>query len=220
MLAADLVYRVAHNTATSKVLRPRTNAPNLVTLDDSLESVAAAASEDEVIDRCRALGQQQASEEQMMPLDEIRTKAERLETKTRRWRLMTAVLLILLLIKGGVEVWSQTEALERAGDLLLMAALVYIAYRYRRRLTAPPVALGTTYCREFYRAELVRQRDLSKDSWGFLLPFVPGMALAVFGSAFESRPAGQLIAIIALSVALFLGVAWWNAYAARKLQNE
>jgi hypothetical protein len=167
------------------------------------------------------LWQQQASEEQMMPLDEIRTKAERLDTKTRRWRVVTAVFFILLLIKGASEVWIQTETLERAGDLLLMAALVYIAYRYRKlRLAAPPVALGRTNCREFYRAELVRQRDLSKDSWGFLLPFVPGMALAVLGSAFESRPTSQLIAIIVLGVALFLGVAWWNAHTARKLQNE
>ena len=53
------------------------------------------------------LWQQQAREEQMMPLDEIRTKAERLDTKTRRWRVVTAVLFILLLIKGALEVWIQ-----------------------------------------------------------------------------------------------------------------
>src|SRR6185503_9655752 len=130
------------------------------------------------------LWRQQASEEQMIPVDEIRTKAERLDTQTWRWRVATTVLFILLLIKGALEVWRQTETLERAGDLLLMAALVYVAYRYRQlRLAAPPVALGRTNCREFYRAELVRQRDRSKDSWGFLLPFVPGMAMAVFGSA-------------------------------------
>jgi hypothetical protein len=167
------------------------------------------------------LWEQQSRAEQIMPLDDIRTKAERLDTKTRRWRAATAVLFVLLLIKGALEVWIQEGMLERAGDLLLMAALVYIAYRYRKqRLAAPPVALGRTNCVDFYRAELVRQRDLSKDGWGFLLPFVPGMALAVFGSAFESRPTRQLIAIIVLGVALFLGVAWWNAHRARKLQSE
>jgi hypothetical protein len=167
------------------------------------------------------LWQHQAREEPILPLDGIRTKAERLDAKTQRWRVVAAVLLILLLIKGALEVWIQTETLERAGDLLNMAALVYIAYRYRKwRLAAPPVALGSTNCREFYCAELVRQRDLSKDSWGYLLPFVPGMTLAVFGSGFESRPTSQLIAIIVLGVALFFGVAWWNAHTARKLQNE
>jgi hypothetical protein len=37
------------------VLRPKTNAPSIVALVDSLESVAAAASEEEVLDRRRAL---------------------------------------------------------------------------------------------------------------------------------------------------------------------
>ena len=93
------------------------------------------------------------------------------------------------------------------------------AYR-KHRLAAPPVALGRTNCVDFYRAELVRQRDLSKDSWGYLLPFVPGVALALFGDGFENRPTSQLIAIVAFGVALFLGVAWWNAHTARRLQNE
>ena len=88
--------------------------------------------------------------------------------------------------------WIQPETLERAGDLLTIAALVYIAYRFRKqRLSAPPVALGRTNCVDFYRAELVRQRDLSKDSWGYLLPFVPGVALALFGGGFEDRPTSQ-----------------------------
>lgn len=165
--------------------------------------------------------QQQAGEEKMMPLHEIRTRAERLDTKTRRWRVVTAVLLILMLIKLAVEVWIQEGMLERAGDLLIMAALVYSADRYRRqRLAAPPVALGRTNCVDFYRAELVRQRDLSKDSWGFLLPFVPGMALALLDGVLETRSTSRLIALVASGVGLFLGIAWWNAHTARKLQNE
>ena len=63
------VYRVAHNTATSKVLRPRTNAPSIVALDDSLESVAAAASEEEVLDRRRALERLGGLISRLRPLD-------------------------------------------------------------------------------------------------------------------------------------------------------
>ena len=62
------VYRVAHNTATSKVLRPQTNAPSIVALDDSLESVAATASE-EVLDRRRALERLHGLISQLRPLD-------------------------------------------------------------------------------------------------------------------------------------------------------
>jgi len=63
------VYRVAHNTATSKVLRPQTNAPSIVALDDSLESVAAAASEEEVLDRRRALERLHGLISRLRPLD-------------------------------------------------------------------------------------------------------------------------------------------------------
>ena len=167
------------------------------------------------------LWEQQSREEQIMAPDDIRTKAERLDKKTRRWRVATAVLFALLLIKGALEVWTQEGILEKTGDLLLMAALVYTAYRYRKqRLAAPPVALGRTNCVDFYRAELVRQRDLSQDSWGYLLPFVPGLTLAFLDNVLEASTASQLIALVAGFVGLFLGIAWWNAHTARKFQNE
>jgi len=167
------------------------------------------------------LWQKQASDERMMPLDEIRTKAERLDTKTRRWRVVTAVLVLLLVIVEAWQVWRGEEMLERAGDLLTIVAFVYVAYRFRKhRLAAPPVAMGRTSCVDFYRAELVRQRDLAKDSWGYLLPFVPGVALALFGSGFRDRPMSQAMALVAFGIVLFLGIAWWNAHTARKLQSE
>ena len=167
------------------------------------------------------LWQQQTREDPTMPLEDIRTKAERLDAKTRRWRVITVGLFILLLIKVALEVWMQTEMLERAGDLLLIAALVYAAYRYRTwRRAPPPVALGTTNCLDFYRSELVRQRDLSQDSRGYLLPFVPGMALAMLDGILEARPTSQKIVLVLLGIALFLGIAWWNAHTARTLQDD
>jgi len=63
------VYRVAHNTATSKVLRPLTNAPTIVAIDESLESLSEAASEDEALDRRRALERLHALIRRLRPLD-------------------------------------------------------------------------------------------------------------------------------------------------------
>ena len=163
----------------------------------------------------------QAREEQMMPLDEIRRKAARLDANTRRWRVVTAVLFAVLVIWEAWQVWTQVEVLERAGDLLTIAALVYVAYRFRkRRMAPPPVVLGRTNGADFYVAELVRQRDLSRDSWGYLLPFAPGVALALLGGGIEDRPISHVIALVAFGIALFLGVAWWNAHTARRFQRE
>ena len=167
------------------------------------------------------LWQEQAVEEHVMPLDEIRRKAEHLDGKSRRWCVITVPLFLVLLLAEAFKAWTQEATLERAGALLTIAALVYVGYRFRKyQQAAPPVALGRTNCLEFYRSELVRQRDLSKDSWGYLLPFAPGVALGLFGRGFERRPAGQVIALIAFGVSLFLVIAWWNAHAARKLQKE
>jgi RNA polymerase sigma-70 factor (ECF subfamily) len=63
------VYRVAHNIATSKVLRPQTNAPTLVAIDDSLESPAETAEGEQVLDRRRALERLHGLIRQLRPLD-------------------------------------------------------------------------------------------------------------------------------------------------------
>jgi len=63
------VYRVAHNTATSQVLRPQTNAPTIVTLDDSPESATAVDSEEVALDRRRALERLHDLIRALRPLD-------------------------------------------------------------------------------------------------------------------------------------------------------
>ena len=63
------VYRVAHNTATSKVLRPMINAPTLVAIDDSLESLTAATGDEEGFDRRRALERLHGLNHRLRPLD-------------------------------------------------------------------------------------------------------------------------------------------------------
>jgi RNA polymerase sigma-70 factor, ECF subfamily len=63
------VYRVAHNTATSKVLRPRANAPTLVALDASLESLMAISNEERALDRRRALERLHELIQRLRPVD-------------------------------------------------------------------------------------------------------------------------------------------------------
>jgi hypothetical protein len=168
----------------------------------------------------RTIWQQQSPDGQPVRVDEIRTKAEVLNAQARRWRLILAPLFIVLVTYETWQVWTGTEMVERVGDLLTIAALLYVVYRFRRHQSAvAPVALGVTGCVEFYRAALVRQRDLSRDNWGYVLPFVPGVALSLFGGIGE-RTTTQAILLVAFGVALFAAVTWWNARRVHKLQTE
>jgi RNA polymerase sigma-70 factor (ECF subfamily) len=63
------VYRVAHNTAMSKTLRPRAQAPTLVTLEAGLESAATGPGEEQQLDHRRALERLHELIHQLKPLD-------------------------------------------------------------------------------------------------------------------------------------------------------
>ena len=49
---------------------------------------------------------------------------------------------------------------------------------------------------------------------------IEGEWLALLGRGLEDRPTSHMITLVASGVVLFVGVAWWNAHTARKLQND
>jgi hypothetical protein len=169
----------------------------------------------------RRLWQGQPREEQVMSIDEIRSRAARFEQRVRRWGAVGGGLFALILVVESWQVWRTPELPERVGDLLTMAALVYYAYRIRPHMTmeAMPAGLGLTSSDEFYRTQLARQRELASHPWRWLVLFMPGVGLSIFGDAL-SQPIAQTAAIAALGVALFLWAAWVNGRTARKLQRE
>jgi len=63
------VYRVAHNTAISRVVRPRSSAPSLVAIDDDLDSLTEAGDREDGIDRRRALDRLYELIQRLRPLD-------------------------------------------------------------------------------------------------------------------------------------------------------
>lgn len=63
------VYRVAHNTAISRVVRPRASAPTLIAIDDSLEDLAETVDREGGVDRRRALERLYALIQRLRPLD-------------------------------------------------------------------------------------------------------------------------------------------------------
>jgi hypothetical protein len=164
----------------------------------------------------------QLREERTMAIGDIHARAGRFEKKTRNWNSVAGVAIILAGLGNAWQVvFANQVMLDRVGDLLSIAALVYVAYRFRGygRLSSMPAGLGLTTSVDFYRTQLARQRDLTSGGWRYLLLFVPGVSLSLFGRALD-RSMNQNIAVAAAGVALFLGVAWLHARTARRLQAE
>ena len=65
------VYRVAHNTATSKVIRPRATTPPIVPIEDDLESLsrAEAPGGEDALDRRRGIERLYELVQRLRPLD-------------------------------------------------------------------------------------------------------------------------------------------------------
>ena len=163
----------------------------------------------------------QAREEYQMSVENIRTKAERLEQRVRSLNIATAGLFAAVI---SVEMWQisrSTELLERVGDLLTIAAFVYAAFRFRGSVAVQsmPAGLGLTGSVHFYRDQLARRRDLSSHPWRFLLPFVPGVGLSLLGGALDGPPVWTATVAFA-GVTLFLLVAWWEKRRALRIQDE
>ena len=168
--------------------------------------------------------EEQPREAKPISLDEIHAKARRAETRRRQWKPVGTIFFILLVIENSVEaIWPGQNMLERVGDLLIVAALFYIFFEYRKyaRIASRPEGPGLANCVDFYRAHLTYERNLARQSSRYLLPFVPGVTLSLLnGMIGEVIPTARLIGIAASGVTLFLGIAWWNAHTARRLQRE
>lgn len=115
----------------------------------------------------------QPREEDQMSVEDIRSKAERLEHRVRSLNIATAALFAAVILVEAWQIRRSGELVECVGDLLTIAAFVYVAFRFRGNVAvrAMPAGLGLTGSVQFYRDQLARRRDLSAHPWPFLLPF-------------------------------------------------
>ena len=156
-----------------------------------------------------------------MSIEAIRDRAATFEQRHRRWRLMTATSVALALAVQFGQMFQRPGLLERVGDLLITAALLYVVYATRDywRVESMPNGLGLTASADFYREQLARRREQSARPWRYLVLLVPGFVLTAFGDALE-RSTGQNIAVAVAGIAVFVGAAWLNQHKARELQKE
>src|SRR5215203_5150363 len=119
--------------------------------------------------------QEQPREEPPMTMREIQDKTRQLETHVwLRNAIEYSVVAILIAVHGSLAL-TRPNPFERTGRALIAAAAVYVGWQLHRRgsVERMPSSLGITSCVDFYRAQLVRQRELFRNAWTwYLVPFV------------------------------------------------
>jgi hypothetical protein len=130
--------------------------------------------------------------------------------------------------------WRFPAPLVRLGCALVIAGVLFVVHTLHKRGAARTgsVEMAFSTCLEFHRAQLEQQRDLLSGVWTwYLLPFVPGMAVFLFGLLLWTleqphAPAhvGTIMITFGLTAAgcalVFVGIGKLNQWAARKLQRE
>lgn len=178
----------------------------------------------------KTLWQTQPSEGGPMSLDDIRQRLRALDRTTRRKDL-------IMLVSGVVNTAAFTAAIWYLPRLRLVSAIViatvfYIVYQYNRRRPvraatdeAAPTAVQA--CVDYYRAALVRKRDMARDLWTwFLPPAILGQAALIAGFVIWPPNVPRRLVLMALPFWLLTDViifsfGWRNAQReARKTQRE
>ncbi|HVV32915.1 MAG TPA: hypothetical protein VHC73_06790 [Vitreimonas sp.] len=182
-------------------------------------------------DPLQSLWMKQKPEPFAMSLDEVHTRAVRLQQRVQtrnRGEYLAAILVIGVFAYTAI----QTPApLAQLGAVLIVLGTIYVVWQLHRlgraATKAETEAAGASWS-DFYRAQLVKQHAAVSSVWSWYLgPLVPGFIVFVAGVAFA--PAGHAplfarIAIFAVTIgiaaAAFLGIAALNRAAARALQRE
>jgi hypothetical protein len=174
-------------------------------------------------DDVRRLWRDQPSEEIRMSAQEVRGLAEKFERIIRRRNRREYGAAAFAVVWYCVWAWIAGNAVVSVGCWLVALAALFVVFHLHRHGAArrPPGEQEGMSGLEFYRSELVRQRDLVRSVWRwYLLPFVPGMLLILVGYWLE-RPGGWHLLPFGIFVAVtFAGIGLLNQRVARKLQRR
>jgi hypothetical protein len=170
-----------------------------------------------------AMWLEQPLEEARMSISEVHGRARELENQVWLRNSIEYMVVVILVAVHGTMAFTAPNSVERAGRALIAVAALYVGWQLHRRgsVARVPSSLGTTTCVEFYRTQLVRQRELFHNAWTwYLLPFVPGAALVLLGSRLQGAPLSLIIGTAAFVVAVFVAVTMVHRQAARRVQAK
>jgi hypothetical protein len=182
-------------------------------------------------DVLRALWQRQSGSSFSMEPEEIQERLLDLEYKLRRQKMVVYVLC------PGMAIWfayflifTTQPIITRAGLLLIVLGMtfwvgqIWLYDRDRQKALVNSDAAGQTSCLEFYRGELLRQRDFDRGGWLWL------RLLALYGGLFlmgweplhhwtGSGNAPRIVNLIVVSILAILAV-WLSYRSSRKQQQQ
>jgi len=175
--------------------------------------------DDEIV----GLWKEQPREEGTMELTDIAARATAFEERTHRQNLGAAVALTVVVIGNLLEFILAENDVERVGAALVIAAVCFVVYLFRKHRTIEPkpADFGFKSCTDFYRAHIERQRRLVLNFWFYALPFAPGIFLSVLGGLWQESMTASRYGVLAVGLVGWVGViTWMNAREARGLQRE
>ena len=178
---------------------------------------------DDVPDALRALWQKQPDSKFSMEPDDIQRKFSRLQAGLRKRKYFAYAVCL------GESIWfawwlvfTTQPTVVRIAFLLIilgvnfLAVQIWLDNRDRRKALENSHAPGQTNCVEFYRAELVRQRDFHRGVWFWsrLVALVPGLLLVglwstITGNGFRDGGSGIVVLVATPIIAV---VAVWRNY--------
>jgi hypothetical protein len=159
-----------------------------------------------------------------MALDDIRAQAGKFHSRIRLRNFIELTAAVIVVATFGFYIWVFPDPLMRAGSVLIILGTLYVAWQLRRRAKSHdlPGSEGASWA-DYYRSELLRQRDALGSVWKwYLAPLVPGMALFIVGLArvMPQAALGRLAAFAVVCAVFFVAVGLLNSWAARRLQKK
>lgn len=181
-------------------------------------------------DPIQALWAAQPGESFTMSAEEIRKRASKLHSVVRRRNVVEYAAGAVGMVLFGAAAFFVSTPLAKVGCVLIAAGMAVVLWQlYRLARAASPDALAVTeHWAEFYRGELVRQRDALRSVWlWYLGPLVPGMVVFWLSAGIKTMDGdaalwGWLTTALGLGAMglVFGAVVAANARAAKSLQAE